>query len=132
MTNRRLIEESFPVKEVGQAAAREKSIRYGHISTLHIWWSRKPLAASRATAYAALIPAPVNIDEWQKHRDFLVEMSQWESSLKSKIIEQARKELLQANHAQPPRILDAFAGGGSMHQRVDPASRPPTAARQAG
>jgi adenine-specific DNA methylase len=44
--DRRFIEESFPVKEVGEASAREKNIRHGHISTLHIWWARKPLAAS--------------------------------------------------------------------------------------
>lgn len=114
MINHRLIEETFPVKEIGQAAAREKSIRHSHISTLHIWWSRKPLAASRATTYAALIPAPANIDEWQKQHNFLVEMSQWESSLDANILEQARKELLQANNTQPPRVLDAFAGGGSI------------------
>ena len=57
---RRFIEESFPVKEVGAASAKEKSIRHGHISTLHIWWARRPLAASRATAYAALTPAGIS------------------------------------------------------------------------
>ncbi len=55
---RSFIEETFPVKEVSEESAREKNIRHGHISTLHIWWARRPLAASRATAYAALIPAP--------------------------------------------------------------------------
>ena len=50
---RRFIEESFPVKEVGEASVHERS-RSGHINTLHIWWARRPLAASRATAYAAL------------------------------------------------------------------------------
>ena len=54
MTDRRFIEESFPVKEVGEASAHEKNIRHGHISTLHLWWARRPLAASRATAYAVL------------------------------------------------------------------------------
>jgi putative DNA methylase len=58
------IEVSFPVKEVSKESAREKNIRHGHISTLHIWWTRKPLASSRATAYAALIPAPENDLEW--------------------------------------------------------------------
>ncbi len=51
--DRRFIEETFPVKEVSRHSAREKNIRHGHISTLHIWWARRPLAASRATAYAA-------------------------------------------------------------------------------
>lgn len=49
------IEESFPVKEVSRESAREKNIRHGHISTLHIWWARRPLASSRATGYAALV-----------------------------------------------------------------------------
>ena len=47
---RRFIEESFPVKEVGIASVREKNIRRGHISSMHVWWARRPLAASRATA----------------------------------------------------------------------------------
>ena len=54
---KRFIEESFPVKEVSAISAKEKSIRHGHICTLHIWWARRPLAASRATAYAVLTPA---------------------------------------------------------------------------
>lgn len=60
---RRFIEESFPVKEIGIESAREKYIKPGHISTLHIWWARRPPASSRATNYAALIPAPENVDE---------------------------------------------------------------------
>jgi hypothetical protein len=44
VTDRRFIEESFPVKEVSAISAREKNIRHGHISTLHIWWARRPLA----------------------------------------------------------------------------------------
>ena len=61
--DRRLIEETFPVKEVSAEAAREKNIRHGHISTLHIWWARRPLASSRATAYAALVPPPSTPEE---------------------------------------------------------------------
>lgn len=64
MTDRRFIEDSFPVKEVGEISAKEKSIRHGHISTLHIWWARRPLAASRSTTYAALVPPPNDIEEW--------------------------------------------------------------------
>ena len=50
----RLIEVDFPLREVSEHSVREKNIRHGHISTLHIWWARRPLAASRATALAAL------------------------------------------------------------------------------
>ena len=63
MTDRRFIEESFPVKEVSVISAKEKNIRHGHISTLHIWWARRPLASSRATAYAALTPAADDVTE---------------------------------------------------------------------
>jgi len=62
-SDKRLIEVDFPLKEVSEESVREKNIKHGHISTLHIWWARRPLAASRATIYAALIPAPKNEEE---------------------------------------------------------------------
>ncbi len=68
---RAFIEETFPVKEVSEESAREKNIRHGHISTLHIWWARRPLAASRATAYASLIPAPKDVEEAEKIKNFI-------------------------------------------------------------
>jgi putative DNA methylase len=55
---KRLIEVAFPLVEVSDQSAREKSIRHGHISTLHIWWARRPLAACRAVVFASLIPDP--------------------------------------------------------------------------
>ncbi len=112
-TSRRFIEESFPVKEVGVASAKEKNIRQGHISTLHIWWARRPLAASRATAYAALTPAPKDSEEWQKKRDFIIQLSQWENSNNQSLLERARREILEANGGVPPKVLDPFSGGGS-------------------
>lgn len=111
---RRFIEESFPVKEVGIESAREKNIRHGHISTLHIWWARRPLASSRATNYAALIPAPENIDEWNKTREFIINFSKWENSLDQSMIRKAREDILKANGGKPPKILDPFGGGGAI------------------
>ena len=63
--NKRLIEYDLPLAEISEASAREKNIRHGHPSTLHIWWARRPLASSRATAFAALIddPGPDNPQE---------------------------------------------------------------------
>src|SRR5262245_41362473 len=55
---KRLIEVALPLKEVSEQSAREKSIRHGHISTLHIWWARRPLAACRAVVFSSLIPDP--------------------------------------------------------------------------
>ncbi|KAA3660236.1 MAG: DUF1156 domain-containing protein [Calditrichaeota bacterium] len=114
MEDKRFIEESFPVKEVSKESAREKNIRHGHISTLHIWWARRPLASSRATNYAALIPAPKNIEEWQKERDFIIELSKWENSNNEKLLERARKKILEANGGVPPKVLDPFGGGGAI------------------
>jgi adenine-specific DNA methylase len=115
MTNtRRFIEESFPVKEVSIESAKEKSIRHGHISTLHIWWARRPLASSRATNYAALIPAPDNVDDWNKTRQFIIDFSKWENSLNPTLIEKAREDILKANNGVPPKVLDPFGGGGAI------------------
>lgn len=55
---KRLIELTLPLQAISEQSAREKSIRHGHISTLHIWWARRPLAAMRAAIFAALVPAP--------------------------------------------------------------------------
>ena len=111
---KRFIEVSFPVKEVSIESAREKNIRHGHISTLHIWWARRPLASSRATSYAALIPAPENGVEWDKKRQFIINLSKWENSLNSVLIEKARKDILEANGGEPLKVLDPFAGGGAI------------------
>jgi hypothetical protein len=72
--DKRFIEESFPVKEVSIEAAKEKSIRHGHISTLHIWWARKPLAYARTTIYTSLIPAPKDEIEWIKKKNFIIKL----------------------------------------------------------
>ncbi len=114
MTDKRFIEVSFPVKEVSEISAKEKNIRHGHISTLHIWWARRPLASSRATSYAALIPAPEGPEEWDKKRQFIIELSRWENSLNHQIIEKARRDILKANGGEVPKVLDCFAGGGSI------------------
>lgn len=113
MEDKSYIEESFPIKEVSEHSAREKNIRHGHISTLHIWWARRPLASSRATSYAALIPAAKDIDEWERKRQFIIELSKWENSLNRAMIEKARKDILEANGGRV-RVLDPFAGGGAI------------------
>jgi len=111
---KRFIEVSFPVKEVSIESAREKNIRHGHISNLHIWWARRPLASSRATSYAALIPAPENDVDWDKKRQFIIELSKWENPLNPMLIEKARKDILEANGGKPLKVLDPFAGGGAI------------------
>lgn len=114
MKDKRFIEYTFPIKEVSAESTKEKNIRHGHISTLHIWWARRPLASSRATAYAALIPEPKDEKEANQKRDFIIELSKWENSLNQTIIEKARKDILVANGGKPPKVLDPFGGGGAI------------------
>lgn len=114
MYDRRIIEEIFPVREVSTESAREKNIRHGHISTLHIWWARRPLAASRATAYAALVPAPADRESLLQEREFIARLAKWENSHDRHLLERARARIREAHGGQPPRVLDCFAGGGSI------------------
>ncbi|MEM0171808.1 MAG: DUF1156 domain-containing protein [Nitrososphaeria archaeon] len=114
MIQKRFIDVSFPIKEVSKESVKEKNIRHGHISTLHIWWARRPLAASRATSYAALIPAPKSNSELEEKKKFIIELSKWENSLNPQIIKRARKDILEANGGKTLKVLDPFAGGGSI------------------
>src|SRR5512141_3256043 len=75
---RRLIEVDLPIKRVSAHARREKSIRHGHISTLHIWWARRPLAACRAAIYAALLDDPGTDAEREKLLKEVAALSNWD------------------------------------------------------
>src|SRR5271155_661206 len=66
---KRLIEVDLPIKRISAHARREKAIRHGHISTLHIWWARRPLAACRAVICASLWPDPADPNCPQSFRD---------------------------------------------------------------
>jgi len=108
------IEVDFPVKEVSDESSREKNIRHGHISTLHIWWARRPLASSRASIYAALTFEPKDEEERLKRAHFIANLSKWENSLNRNLIDRARDDILKANNGKKPRVLDPFAGGGAI------------------
>ncbi|RDI95214.1 DUF1156 domain-containing protein [Meiothermus sp. QL-1] len=107
---RRLIEHRLPLKEISEASAREKSIRHGHISTLHIWWARRPLAASRAAVFATLVP------DTDANYELVKKIVPWEAVKdgNNPDILEARRRVLEANGGQPPRVLDPFAGGGAI------------------
>ncbi len=117
MNNERLIEVDFPLREVSEASVREKNIRHGHISTLHIWWARRPLAASRTTALAALLP-----DDPKRREEFLRlirEIAPWEAVSKggathASPLQKARDLIREAFGGCAPRVLDCFAGGGAI------------------
>jgi putative DNA methylase len=114
---RRLIEHDLPLAEISDASAREKNIRHGHPSTLHIWWARRPLAASRATAFAALIddPGEDHPVEREHLQQLIKDMVPWEAVKDgdNDAIVEAR-ELIRKQYGRPPRVLDPFAGGGSI------------------
>ncbi|MCL0092367.1 DUF1156 domain-containing protein [Dehalococcoidia bacterium] len=114
MTEKALIEWGLPLKEISAESVREKNIRHGHISTLHIWWARRPLASSRASIYAALTPAPTDEEERLKKWQFITQLCKWENSLNHHVIDKARAEILKACGGKPPKVLDCFAGGGSI------------------
>ena len=114
MTKKSFIEIDFPIKEVSEESVKEKNIKQRHISALHIWWARRPLASSRASIYAALIPPPNDEEERLKRSQFISNLSKWENSLNKNYIERAKEEILNANNGKAPKILDPFAGGGSI------------------
>ena len=66
MADKRLIEAAFPLKQISLDSIHEKNVRHGHISTLHIWPARRPLAASRAAVLATLLPDPGRREERRK------------------------------------------------------------------
>ena len=114
MMRKAFIEVDFPLKEVSEESVKEKTIRHGHISTLHIWWARRPLAASRSTIFAALTPEPRDKDELKRRLSFIAKLSKWENSLNQTIIDEAKELIREANGGRPPKVLDCFAGGGSI------------------
>jgi hypothetical protein len=110
-----LIETAFPLQKVSAESVREKNIRHGHISTLHIWWSRKPLAASRASILAALLPDdPATRHE---HLKLIEQLAPWEAVANggsTSLLQRARALIRAAFGGRAPRVLDPFAGGGSI------------------
>ena len=133
MTERRkrLIEVAFPLKEVSAHSRREKNIRHGHISTLHIWWARRPLAACRAFIYASLVDDPdtdaerdallrevADLANWDavRHPDRVVRNPEDGGSglTGTELLKRARERILACNDGKPPKLLDPFAGGGAI------------------
>lgn len=114
MTRRRLIEEELPLGVVNAASAREKSLRHGHISTMHLWWARRPLAMSRAVVFGTLLPDPGDDASRKEVLNLLSEASSFEASVRPDKINPLRKLLAEAYPDGPPKVLDCFAGGGAI------------------
>ena len=122
---KKLIETSLPLEAINEASAREKSIRHGHPSTLHLYWSRKPLATARAILFAQLVDDPasrpeefptVEAQDAERARlhDLMSRLVVWENSSDTALLEQARAEIRRSNGGTIPAVVDPFAGGGSI------------------
>ncbi|HEX3131784.1 MAG TPA: DUF1156 domain-containing protein, partial [Thermoanaerobaculia bacterium] len=140
---KKLIEVALPLDAINKASAKEKAIRHGHPSTLHLWWARRPLAAARAVIFAQMVDDPSahpdifkteKAQEKERKRLFKIieSLVLWENTNNEKVLQQARDEIWQswrytcAENADHPRAKtlfdrhklpafhDPFAGGGSL------------------
>jgi len=140
---KKLIEVALPLDAINKASAREKSIRHGHPSTLHLWWARRPLAAARAVIFAQMVDDPSShpdifktekAQEKERQRLFRIieDLVLWENTTNETVLQQARDEIWQswrytcAENADHPRAKelfdrhklpafhDPFAGGGAL------------------
>jgi putative DNA methylase len=142
-TRKKLIEVALPLEKINEAAAREKSIRHGHPSTLHLWWARRPLAAARAVIFAQMVDDPSShpelfpteeAQEVERQRLFgiIEQLVKWENTTKERVLNAARAEIWKSwrsccedNRDHPraaelfnpdklPAFHDPFAGGGAL------------------
>jgi len=110
---RRLIEEAFPLKKVSEDSKHEKNVRHGHISTLHIWPARRPLAACRAAIIAALLPDPGDPQERENLCRRIANITHWGTE-NGPDLDFFRQEIRRVYGGRAPRVLDMFAGGGAI------------------
>ena len=122
---RKLIEVALPLDAISAASAREKSIRHGHPSTLHLWWARRPLAAARAVLWASLVDDPsAHPDRFPTEEDQAAERRRlfgilerlvvWENSNNPDVLAKARAEIEASCDGELPNVLDPFCGGGTI------------------
>ena len=143
VTRKKLIEVALPLEAINAASAREKSIRHGHPSTLHLWWARRPLATARAVLFSQLVDDPSSrlelfpteedqSQERQRLFRIIEDLVKWENTTNETVLEQAREEIRRSwrrtcedNRDHPraaelfdpdrlPAFHDPFAGGGSI------------------
>jgi putative DNA methylase len=140
---KKLIEVAIPLEAINAASAREKSIRHGHPSTLHLWWARRPLAAARAVIFCQMVDDPSAVpEEFPTEEDqenerlrlfaLISELVTWENTTNEQVLNRARQEIKRswrrtcadnADHPEAaelfnpdklPGFHDPFAGGGAL------------------
>jgi putative DNA methylase len=131
-SHKKLIEVALPLEAINKASAREKSIRHGHPSTLHLWWARRPLAAARAVIFAQMVDDPSSCpdlfptekaQEKERKRLFHIieDMVQWENTTNEIVLQQARDEIWQswrracAENADHPRQKSCLIDTSCLH-----------------
>lgn len=122
---KKLIEVAIPLEAINAASVREKSIRHGHPSTLHLWWARRPLAACRAVLFAQLVDDPSShpekfpteeaVDKERKRLFSIIEdLVVWKNSTNDGVLESARAAIRESCNGELPSVCDPFSGGGSI------------------
>ncbi len=138
---KKLIEVALPLDDINAACTREKSIRHGHPSTLHLWWARRPLAAARAVIFAQMVNDPGGERGWtatktkkqadeerEKLFDIIRDLVKWENTNNEEVLEKAREEIRKSwretcelnkgkegfDPEKLPAFHDPFAGGGAI------------------
>ena len=116
MATKKLIEVALPLDKINAASAREKSIRHGHPSTLHLWWARRPLAAARAVIWSSLVDDPSSHPELfpteedqnrERQRLFkiLEDLVVWENSNNQDVLNAAKAEIMKSTNGNPPALF---------------------------
>jgi putative DNA methylase len=127
--HKKLIEVALPLEVINFESAREKSIRHGHPSTLHLWWARRPLAACRAVLFASLVDDPsarpeefpteaAQEEERRRLLGIIEQLVKWENINDPVLLAAAQQEIQKSTNGNPPPILDPFCGGGSIPLEV--------------
>ena len=122
---KKLIEVAIPLEAINAASAREKSIRHGHPSTLHLWWARRPLAAARAVIFCQMVDDPSAVPEEfaraegqenERLRLFalIIELVQWENTTNEEMLNRAQEEIRRSwrrccgDNAEHPEAAELF------------------------
>jgi putative DNA methylase len=122
---KKLIEVALPLEAINRESARENYIYKGNPSSVHKWWSGKPLSTCRAVLFASLVDDPSahptrfptpETQEAERRRLFgiIEELVKWENSANESVLENAREEIMRSTEGSPPPVLDPFCGGGSI------------------
>ena len=142
---KKLIEVALPLDDINVAAAREKSIRHGHPSTLHLWWARRPLAAARAVLFAQMVNDPggergyyagktkAQADaEREELFQIIRELVQWENTNNEEVINKARAAIRKAKISRWLSGREVVVWGDVIDEVLSPLTRPPAGPRGGG